>query len=232
MSDITKIAVVVGVAPDLIQIEVDAGEGYSSLDPQLEIGSYLKISDDDGKTVIVIVQSYRIKDAPPGAPEQEIRAPRFLLDTQPVGRLENGHFKRGGKQITILPTHVEIASNEVLAEIYGQGDPKMQFSFSHLAQAEDVEVLLDGDKFFGKHIGVVGSTGSGKSCAVACILQKGIEPSEEQSQKSVLNNSHIMIFDLHGEYRAAFPHGRPIGVDTPAVAVLAHEFRRARGNVH
>jgi hypothetical protein len=143
VSDITGIAVVVGVAPDIIQIEIDAGERYSSLDPRLEIGSYLKISDDDGKTVIVIVQSYRIRDAPPGAPEQEVRAPRFLLDTQPVGRLENGHFKRGGKQITIPPTHVEIASSEVLAEIYGQGDPKMQFSFSSLAQAEDVDVLLE-----------------------------------------------------------------------------------------
>jgi len=104
LSDITEIATVVGVAPDLIQIEVDAGERYASLDPRLEIGSYLKISDDDGKTVIVIVQSYRIKDTPPGAPEQELGAPRFLLDTQPVGRLEEGRFKRGGKQITALLT--------------------------------------------------------------------------------------------------------------------------------
>ena len=85
MSDITEIASVVGVAPDLIQIEVHAGERYAAIDPRLEIGSYLKISDDDGKTVIVIVQSYRIKDAPAGPPEQEVGTPRFLLDTQPGG---------------------------------------------------------------------------------------------------------------------------------------------------
>lgn len=213
MSDITEIATVVGVAPDLIQIEINAGERYASLDPRLEIGSYLKISDDDEKTVIVIVQSYRIKDTPPGTPQQEVGTPRFLLDTQPVGRLEEGRFKRGGKQITIPPTHVEIASSEVLAEIYGKGDSDMQFSFSSLAQDEDVEVLVDGDKFFGKHIGVVGSTGSGKSCTVARILQKGIECSEEQKQKSVLNNSHIVMFDLHGEYAPAFPASRVIGID-------------------
>lgn len=214
MTDITEIATVVGVAPDLIQIEVDAGEGYASLDPRLEIGSYLKISDDDGKTVIVIVQSYRIKDSTQGAPEQEVSAPRFLLDTQPVGRLEDGRFKRGGKQITIPPTHVEIASSGVLAEIYGKGDSEMQFTFSSLAQDEDVEVLVDGDKFFGKHIGVVGSTGSGKSCAVARILQKGIERSEDQTKRAVLNNSHIVMFDLHGEYAPAFPGAREIGIDS------------------
>lgn len=213
MSDITEIATVVCVAPDLIQIEINAGERYASLDPRLEIGSYLKISDDDEKTVIVIVQSYRIKDSPPGTPQEEAGTPRFLLDTQPVGRLEEGRFKRGGKQITIPPTHVEIASSEVLAEIYGKGDSDMQFSFSSLAQDEDVEVLVDGDKFFGKHIGVVGSTGSGKSCSVARILQKGIECSEDQKQKNMLNNSHIVMFDLHGEYASAFPASRVIGID-------------------
>jgi DNA helicase HerA-like ATPase len=214
LTDITNIATVVGVAPDLIQIEIDAGEGYASLDPRLEIGSYLKISDDDGKTVIVIVQSYRIKDSMQGAPEQEVSTPRFLLDTQPVGRLEDGRFKRGGKQITIPPTHVEIASSEVLAEIYGKGDPEMQFTFSSLAQDDEVDVLVDGDKFFGKHIGVVGSTGSGKSCSVARILQRGIQRSEDQAERSVLNNSHIVMFDLHGEYAPAFPDARVIGIET------------------
>ena len=214
MSDITEIATVVGVAPDLIQIELNAGERYASLDPRLEIGSYLKISDDDAKTVIVIVQSYRIKDSPPGSPEQELGSPKFLLDTQPVGRLEEGRFKRGGKQITIPPTHVEIASSEVLSEIYGKGESDMEFTFSSLAQDEEVDVLVDGDKFFGKHIGVVGSTGSGKSCTVARILQKGIERSEDQGKRGVLNNSHIVMFDLHGEYAPAFPDARIIGIES------------------
>jgi DNA helicase HerA-like ATPase len=74
-------------------------------------------------------------------------------------------------------------------------------------------VLVDGDRFFGKHIGVVGSTGSGKSCTVARILQEGIQATQDQSAKSVLNNSHIIIFDLHGEYETAFPDARVIGVD-------------------
>lgn len=72
---------------------------------------------------------------------------------------------------------------------------------------------MDGDKFFGKHIGVVGSTGSGKSCTVAKILQEGIKGSDSQVKGGILNNSHVIIFDLHGEYAPAFPTARLIDAE-------------------
>lgn len=213
MTDITSMASVVGVSPDLIQIEVSSTEEYAQLDQQLEIGSYLKISDDTGSSVVALIQSYRIRDQV-GIPEgTQVTTPKFLIDAQPVGRLENGKFRRGGKQITIPPKHVEIASSELLAEIYDIVEPEKKFSFGALAQDESVRVVVDGDKFFGKHIGVVGSTGSGKSCTVAKILQEGIKGSTQQIEGGVLNNSHIIIFDLHGEYAPAFPKARVMGVD-------------------
>jgi uncharacterized protein len=213
MTDITQFAVVVGVSPDRIDIEVDTSGGYADLPQHLEIGSYLKISDDDGATVVAVVQSFRIKDHAPAAPDGPAGKPTFVLETQPVGRLDDGRFRRGGKQITIPPTHVAIASSDVLAEIYGSVDEGKRLSFGKLAQDNTVTVNVDGDRFFGKHIGVVGSTGSGKSCAVAKILQEGIAPSDDQARRAVLNNSHIIIFDIHGEYGSAFPDARVVGVD-------------------
>ncbi len=64
---------------------------------------------------------------------------------------------------------------------------------------------IDGDRFFGKHIGVVGSTGSGKSCAVSSLIQNAVgianaKNSNRESQK----NSHVIIFDIHSEYSSAF----------------------------
>lgn len=58
--------------------------------------------------------------------------------------------------------------------------------------------------FFSKHIGIVGSTGSGKSCTVAKILQAvGIdEATNKNSAKQ--KNSHVIIFDIHSEYSSAF----------------------------
>jgi hypothetical protein len=118
MTDITAFAAVVGVSPDLIHVEVKASDKYRNLERHLEIGSYLKISDDDGATVIAVVQSYRIKDRPPGSSDEAPGAPTFILETQPVGHLQDGDFHRGGKQITIPPTHVEIATPKVLSQIY------------------------------------------------------------------------------------------------------------------
>lgn len=213
MTDITNMASVVGVSPDLIQIEVSSTEEYAQLDQQLEIGSYLKIADDNGSAVVAIIQSYRIRDQAGTSEGTQITTPTFLIDAQPVGRLEEGKFRRGGKQITIPPKHVEIASSVLLSEIYDTVEEDKKFGFGMLAQDDAVRVVVDGDKFFGKHIGVVGSTGSGKSCTVAKILQEGMKPSDAQKDGGILNNSHIIIFDLHGEYKTAFPEARVMGVD-------------------
>ncbi|WP_167738012.1 ATP-binding protein [Cryobacterium sp. MDB2-10] len=213
MTDITDFAKVVAVGPDLIEIEISSTERYRELDGGLQIGSYLQISDDDSSALVAVVQGFRIRDSLGREDGQELTVPRFVLSLQPVGRLENGEFRRGGKQITIPPKRVEIASHDLLAKIYSSVKTSKRFSFGKLVQDPRISVNLDGDKFFGKHIGVVGSTGSGKSSTVAAILQRGIKPNETQRGAGLLNNSHIIVFDLHGEYRTAFPDARVIGVD-------------------
>jgi uncharacterized protein len=211
MKNMNEIAKVVAVGPDLIEIEVSSTEKYDELDEKLQIGSYLQISDDNDSTLIAVVQGFRIRDAV-GA-EQAPTVPKFVLSLQPVGRLEKGEFKRGGKQITIPPQNVEIAGKDLLEKIYGSINEDLRFSFGSLVQDNSVRVNLHGDKFFGKHIGVVGSTGSGKSSTVAAILQEGVRPATAQSEAGLLNNSHVIIFDIHGEYASAFPEARVIGVD-------------------
>ena len=214
MSDITDIAKVIAVGPDLIEVEVSSTDEYQKMDEQLEIGSYVQISDDNDSCLIAVVESFRIKD-PLSKSDADVSTPmKFILSLRPVGRLVNDKFMRGGKQITIPPRRVEIASAGLLEKIYSAVDPKKRFCFGSLVQNADVKVQLDGDKFFGKHIGVVGSTGAGKSSTVAAIIQEGIRQSQSQKQSGILNNAHVIIFDLHGEYSSAFPAARAIGVDT------------------
>lgn len=50
--------------------------------------------------------------------------------------------------------------------------------------------LASGDKFFQRHAAILGSTGSGKSFAVALLLERA----------AALKHSNIIIFDMHGEY--------------------------------
>lgn len=64
---------------------------------------------------------------------------------------------------------------------------------------------MDGNRFFGKHIAVVGSTGSGKSCAVARLLQNIMKINQGHNENvGSLKNSHVIIFDIHSEYQSAF----------------------------
>jgi DNA helicase HerA-like ATPase len=51
------------------------------------------------------------------------------------------------------------------------------------------------DELFGKHFSIVGTTGSGKSCVVATILNAVIERNP---------NAHLMLLDPHSEYSSAF----------------------------
>jgi hypothetical protein len=84
--------------------------------------------------------------------------------------------------------------------------------FGTLSNNQEVDILLEGNQFFNKHIAVVGSTGAGKSCTVAKILQSGIERTQKQKDEGLLNNSRVVIFDLHGEYKEAFPEGKYLSV--------------------
>ncbi|WP_316826827.1 ATP-binding protein [Pedobacter miscanthi] len=202
------------VAPSLIQIEVLNVEQFKHETRDFTIGSYLKISDEANTSIIALVQSFKIKDPNLGQ-EVEGVSPSFILDAQPIGFLdEQGNFKRGGQQIAIPPNSVEIADVEVMKKIYAGISAKKRFIFSTLAQNNNIDIAVDGDRFFSKHIAVVGSTGSGKSGTVAKILQEGIRPSDPQVTKGVLNNSHIILFDLHGEYAPAFPKASFLDVET------------------
>jgi uncharacterized protein len=50
--------------------------------------------------------------------------------------------------------------------------------------------IASGDKFFQRHAAILGSTGSGKSWAVALILERAAN----------LKFPNIIVFDMHGEY--------------------------------
>jgi len=85
-----------------------------------------------------------------------------------------------------------------------------KFSFATLLTNKEIEVPVNGNKFFNKHFAIVGSTGSGKSHTVAKVLQEAV--SSKNSGYDGLNNSHIVIFDIHGEYKTAFPESNYIDI--------------------
>ncbi|KTR83763.1 ATPase [Novosphingobium barchaimii] len=54
----------------------------------------------------------------------------------------------------------------------------------------NADAIASGDRFFQRHAAILGSTGSGKSWAVALILERAAK----------LKFPNIIVFDMHGEY--------------------------------
>ena len=205
---------VTGISPNLIQIEVRDIKAFTTDESNhFSIGSYLKITDNREVSVVAIVKSYRIKDPVSGSGKDEPgHARSFSIDAQPIGFINDGEFKRGGQQIAIPPTNVEIAKKGILQLIYKNADDDCSFEIGSLALDQTISVPIDGNRFFGKHIAILGSTGSGKSCTVAKILQEAVKQSEKQNSDNILNNAHIFVFDIHGEYFSAFPSANQANV--------------------
>lgn len=172
-------------------------EDFEQNKNELKIGKYVKIAIGNHDYLISSIKSIK---AIADASDRE----KYLMAAEPVGVISNDEFLPGS---TLLPSpteDVDIAEQIVLDQIF-QNNEKYAFPMGRLLQNNSVTLYIDGNAFFGKHIGIVGSTGSGKSCTVAKILQEAVGIQNENnlhvgSQK----NAHIIIFDIHSEYRAAF----------------------------
>lgn len=199
--------------PNLIQIEIINFENWKkeNTGQDIKIGSFMKIEDGNGHCILTLVKSFKMIEQNNDTLKQNNYSGDFIINTQPIGQLTEDdlgvHFIKGVRNISIPPNGVSIANEKELAKVFSMpGDSKICFS-NHLVN-ENIEVELDGNKFFSKHIAVVGSTGSGKSCTVAKIIQEA-----KINKLSNLNNTHIVIFDIHGEYSKAFPDANLLSIE-------------------
>lgn len=60
----------------------------------------------------------------------------------------------------------------------------------HFMADQTAIAIANGDKFFQRHAAILGSTGSGKSWAVALMLERA----------AALKAANLIVFDMHGEY--------------------------------
>ena len=197
-------AEVIAVFPDKIKISVEDIAGFSD-GHQLKVGSYLRVTDSDDCALIAIIENFVIEVS-------DKAERRHVIEALPLGIVKAGKFIRGGDTLTIPPTGVAPATMEDIKAIFENSvEPNKKFTFAALVSNPEVRIPVDGDRFFNKHIAIVGSTGSGKSHAIARIVQSAVS---EKTGEYALNNSHVIIFDIHSEYKAAFPTSNIIGIDT------------------
>ena len=115
-----------------------------------------------------------------------------LLDKE---GLQDNVFKRTLESVPEITAKVYIMSDENLSSFMNvisstNISTDNPLDIGMYALNNKANAYLDGNKFFQKHAVVVGSTGSGKSCTVATIIQ----------QIAKLKSANVLLFDIHGEY--------------------------------
>ncbi|PLC50834.1 Bipolar DNA helicase [Pollutimonas subterranea] len=197
MSDLSDIkAEVIAVFPDKVRISVSDIAAFSD-GKSIRVGSYLRITDSEDCALIAIIENFCIE-----VTEKAER--RHIIEALPLGIITDGKFIRGGDTLTIPPTGVAPATEADIKKIFEDSvEPKLKFEFSSLVSNAAIKVPVNGDRFFNKHIAVVGSTGAGKSHTIAKIVQTAVSAKDGDY---ALNNSHVVIFDIHSEYKSAFPN--------------------------
>lgn len=196
-------AQVIAVFPDKVRIVVDDLENFKVAEESLKVGSYLKIADNENSILIAIIENFQIAVSTAGTRD-------YIIEAFPLGILRDGKFERGGDSLAIPPKEVKPATIEDIRKIYEDSVKFSEsFCFATLASNKNVSVPINGNKFFNKHIAIVGSTGSGKSHTLATIIQKAVNG---KNGDFALNNSHVIIFDIHSEYKSAFPNANFIDI--------------------
>lgn len=109
-------------------------------------------------------------------------------------------FSRG---IEIFPTvgdPVLLPTQSQLKAIIESGDNRrVTIGISPLAG--NAVVSVDPDRIFGRHLAVLGNTGSGKSCSVAGLLRWSIEAAKKHQDSP---NTRFIVLDPNGEYTNSF----------------------------
>jgi len=198
----SNIGQVLSCSPEAIIVLIDDLKVFEEHKESLQVGRYLQIAQGNSDFTIANIQNVRgvIGQDTDGNPKWQ-----FHIVCQAVGTLVDG--KRFERASVLLPVPTELAypADKDTLDILFAKDADYQFPLGQLSLNKSISLKVNGDNFFSKHIAIVGSTGSGKSCTVTQILHDVVGISDEANNNiDQQNNSHIVIFDIHDEYSAAF----------------------------
>jgi uncharacterized protein len=136
--------------------------------------------------------------AAPGPPELAPQLGNRWLRVELVGQGRKGTmFERGISQYPSIGDSVHVVTESDLKTVYAPGDEDGYVPIGRVASAESICAYVNLNRLVSRHSAVVGSTGAGKSNAVAKLLDAVSDPERFKSTR-------VVLFDLHGEYTRAF----------------------------
>lgn len=124
-----------------------------------------------------------------------------------VNESEAYELRRGVVAFPSVGDSVLLPTQPQLSAIIGANDQHRRVFIGTSPMAGDAEISVDPDKLFGRHLAVLGNTGSGKSCSVAGLIRWSLDAAKEARKTASRPgppNARFLVLDPNGEYANTF----------------------------
>lgn len=199
-----------------VQLEVDAPQnvaintGVPTHFPK--INGYVLIPNETGAIVGVITwigvqhSNYPIRKGFKDFDLIDLPFPLRKMNITPLGVLKkkkDGKYEidRGVYNYPSVGDNVILPTDKQLSAIVENPDGRFEIGKAPIAGSASIKV--NPDKLFGRHLAILGNTGSGKSCSVAGLIRWSLTEADKVKTESHLNTRFI-ILDPNGEYFDSF----------------------------
>lgn len=205
------------VAVDTAQVTVELNPDIKALTrttyegPQ-EVGrinSYVILPMGSQRLVAMVTRVVLTEEAEVRSDRTMVSLPaaRRVMKATLIGTLSGRGFSQGVSVFPVLDNPVQLATEtdlDLMFDSRGKAatasnpeKPGFCIRLGDSAVFDGYPIQIDPDALFGKHAAVLGSTGSGKSCTIASLIQSVL-------QRPEIRRTQFVILDTNGEYRAAF----------------------------
>ena len=200
----------------------------AALLPRASVGSLVAIQGTTAQEFLIgmterVTRQLREETAPPDpmapttlavevVPDDALRV--VLLGTyRTVEGTVRNRFKRGADSFPQIDRDCFLIEGGNLQRFMGllgkDLDEKERLELGHFVIDQSAAAIANGDRLFQRHAAILGSTGSGKSCAVSLILERA----------HARKHANIIVFDMHGEYASlASPPAQKDGTKPMSIA--------------
>ena len=189
-----RLAHIVSVAGSHAVAMLERQDAISNADSRIQIGALVKVITPISAVMGIVAAISAPMSSGEGEP-----SPLGLIEINLMGEVamdasKRLTFRRGVSALPSLGDGVLLADKHDLTRVYAPPQAA-SIKIGSLFQDASVPARLLTDDLLSKHFLVVGSTGSGKSSALTCILQRLL---------SEHTHAHVLILDVHNEYSASF----------------------------
>jgi DNA helicase HerA-like ATPase len=216
-----RVGTVEFVSPDEIKVslEVDAPESIALNTgvprPFPRVNSYVLIRSDEGylvgqvEWVTIEKSNYPKLRGMKDSGLIDLPYPLRKMSLNPLGTLrktinttseEIYRFRRGVDAFPSVGDGVLLPTQKQLHSIVESGENR-RVKIGTSTLAGNADVCVDPDRLFGRHLAVLGNTGSGKSCSVAGLIRWSLEAVQQTGKNP---NARFIVLDPNGEYARAF----------------------------